>query len=74
MAKKNENSPELVMLACAKALHESMLKVDTEGAIACITMLITNYCRTTGSNPLVVSKIIHEAIEEHIDEIREGKL
>lgn len=65
---------ESTMLSCAKALHDAMVKVDVEGAIACMSMLLTNYCREKGLNPVAVSGVIHEAIEEHIDEIREGKI
>lgn len=62
------------MLLCAKTFHEAMLPVGDEGAIACMTMVITNYCRERNLNPIVVSKVINEAIEEHIEEIREGKI
>jgi len=67
-------SAEEQMLGCAKALQEAMLKVDTNGVIACFTMTLVNYCREAKVNPIAVSQIIHEAIEDHIEEIKRGEV
>lgn len=65
---------EKEMLTMADAFHKALLKVDKVGGLACLTMVVTNYCREMGLDPVTISGIIHESIEEHIEEIREGKV
>jgi DNA-binding protein YbaB len=66
------HAKEKDMLARARALNNALVKVDIEGAVACITMLISNYCRNMNLDPEAISQIIYEAIQEHKAEIMRG--